>query len=173
MCDIPYVLWTVTPLRSPEPWLHCANCSLPRPFRSSGKVRLNANGKLLDAWLVYNCTSCAKSWNRAIFERRQVKAIDRVLLERDAIKRFEFDLASLRNHTRRVDEFEDIEVAKSGIATSAIRLAVPLPAAIRLDRLLARELGVSRARLSALVGDGLHEALRKRVKDGTRIVFRS
>ncbi|MGK6315295.1 DUF1062 domain-containing protein [Neorhizobium sp. DT-125] len=58
MCDILRVEWTVIPKSPPRPILSCAGCGSQRPFRSSGRIRLNASGKRLDAWLIYKCTAC-------------------------------------------------------------------------------------------------------------------
>ena len=49
-------------------------------FHSSDKIRVNANGKRVDAWLVYKCTCCGSSWNRPILERRPVRTIEPDLL---------------------------------------------------------------------------------------------
>ncbi|WP_428674348.1 DUF1062 domain-containing protein [Roseibium sp.] len=65
--------WTI--LSDVVPAIHrpCGRCGVVRAFVSSGKFRLNANGSRLDAWLIYHCGACNKSWNRTLFERRPVK----------------------------------------------------------------------------------------------------
>ena len=80
MSDVLRVQWTITPASAPEPWLNCSRCRGTTRFRASGKIRVNANGKRLDAWLIYKCTSCDNTWNRPILERRHVSTIDPHLL---------------------------------------------------------------------------------------------
>src|SRR5438105_4609827 len=69
------VRWTIVPRTAPQPWVACSACGSLRPFQSSGKIRLNANGKKLDAWLVYKCSACDKTWNRPLFERQNIRDI--------------------------------------------------------------------------------------------------
>src|SRR4030095_12363499 len=76
MSDVLCVQWTIIPANAPEPWLNCNRCRSAMPFRTSGKSRVNANGKRRDAWLIYKCTSCDSTWNRPIVERRHVSTID-------------------------------------------------------------------------------------------------
>ena len=64
------VQWTVTPKFTPQPLRACNRCGAVTPFRSSGKIRLNANRKRIDAWLIYRCTACDKTWNRPILTIR-------------------------------------------------------------------------------------------------------
>ncbi|SHH06603.1 hypothetical protein SAMN02745157_0267 [Kaistia soli DSM 19436] len=189
MFDALKVRWTVVPLNSPEPWLACSGCGSVRAFRSSDKIRLNANGRRLDAWLIYKCLACDKTWNRPIFERRSVRSLDPAVLQAmqtndpDWVRMQAFDLDALRHKTRRIDVFAAFEVRKHIIREPAswmrldIQLEVPLPAGIRLDRLLASELPLSRSRLVGMVDSGLlragpaqGEPLRRSIRDGTRIV---
>ena len=53
-----------------------STCGDSRRFRSSGKVRLNANGRKLDAWLIYKCESCDRTWNLPLLERAVVGGLD-------------------------------------------------------------------------------------------------
>src|SRR5262245_33518284 len=112
------VRWTLKPLTPPEPWLACSRCGAPRPFRSSGRIRLNANGKRLDAWLVYRCRDCDGTWNRPLLERRNVGDIDRETLAAlhanaaDWVARMEFDVNDLKRRAGRVEEFAETEVVK-------------------------------------------------------------
>ena len=119
------VQWTIIPQLAPQPWIACSGCGGPKPFESSGKTRLNANGKKLDAWLIYRCLACEKTWNRSIFERRNVRSIDRSVLEamqssdREWIRVLEFDVAALRREAQRVDEFPTSMFPERSSATAA------------------------------------------------------
>jgi len=75
------VEWIISCSASPTVTRPCARCGRASPFGSTGKFRLNANGNRLDAWLIYCCLSCGKTWNRPVFERRPVGSVSRRDLE--------------------------------------------------------------------------------------------
>jgi len=182
------VRWTVVPKFAPQPWIVCSGCGGLRAFRSSNKIRLNANGRKLDAWLIYKCIVCDKTWNRPILERRTIRDVDPAVLEAlqsndpDWIRAEAFNLETLRRKARRIDEFPEFEVRKMLLRDARdwelleIELSVPFPTSTRLDRLLASELGISRAQLSALRASALlstnpdsTDILRRRIRTGTRV----
>lgn len=189
MCNVRRVRWTITPKFAPEPWLACSGCGNPRPFRSSGKIRLNANGRKLDAWLIYKCRDCDKTWNRSLFERRSVVSIRAADLEalqsNDPVwvRRHEFDIAGLRGKAQQIDECADVAVLKEAINGEEgdrleIMFVVPVPVGMRLDRLLAAELGLSRAELQTLHKDSRlwvnpvrKDALRRKIAHGTCVIL--
>ena len=185
MCNSTVVRWTITPRIAPRPWIACGGCGTLKPFQSSGKVRLNANGRRLDAWLIYKCIDCARSWNRPLFERRTLKEIDPAVLEAahfstpDWVRVQEFDIDGLRRHTQRIDESAEADIERRDLGEAAmpgqivIELDVTLPTSLRLDRLLAGELGLSRSKLQSLHEQGLlvieparKDVLRRRVRSG-------
>lgn len=165
------VLWTISSssTTAPRPILRCRRCDAPRPFESNGKFRLNANGKRLDAWLIYRCADCGDAWNRAIFERRRRSEVDDAMLEAlqcndpalaDKVAR---DFAGLARWTQRfADEgngaFAIDKAVLDGSPADADRIAISLSlaagTAMRCDRVLATGLGISRSRVAALAADG-------------------
>lgn len=190
MCNVLQVRWTVVPKIAPQPWITCSGCGGPRAFRSSNKIRLNANGRRLDAWLIYKCVTCDRTWNRPIFERQNVRDIDPAVLgalhanDPDWIRAETFNLEALRQKSRTIDEFDEFEVRKQLLRDAPawerleIELSVPLPTRLRLDRLLSSELGMSRSQLNALRDRGLlrtdpdrADILRRRVRNGMRITM--
>ena len=157
-----------------------------KAYRCSDKIRVNANGKRIDVWLIYRCSDCDNSWNFGIFERCNRRDIEPALLaalesnDPAIARRHAFDVVALRNRVGRVEEFSDVAVQKrslgdKGATTLEIRLGLEMPTSLRLDRLLAGELGISRSRLQALeekrllivVPDGAR-ALRKPAREGSR-----
>lgn len=188
MCDTLRVRWTITPQIAPQPWIACSGCGGLTAFQPSGKIRLNANGRKLDAWLIYKCVACDKTWNRPIFERQNVRDIDPAVLEAlqsndpDWLRAETFNLDALRRRSQRVDEFPEFDIRKEVLhevprwTKLEVELAVPVPVCTRLDRLLASELGVSRSRLQALDDAGVlrtssdrADVLRRRIKNGMRV----
>lgn len=183
------VRWTVIPTTPPQALRACSTCNAQRPFKHSGKMRVNANGKRIDAWLIYTCTTCDTTWNRPILERQNIRTIDPVMLEAFQAndigwtERLAFDVGHLRQQVAKVQEFPDVEIEKSVLRKGIqpwtdlnIFLRVPLPTILRLDRLLANELVISRHRVLSLVsakhmciGPEPRRFLRRPIKDETSI----
>jgi len=171
--------------------MNCSRCGVARPFRSSGKFRVNANGKQVDAWLIYKCTACDNTWNRPVLERRKVDGIDPALLEAlrrndpKLARRLACDIRDLQCRTATAGAPADVGVRKERLSDApvsvrwlAVHLAVPQPVTLRLDRLLARELGLSRSHLQALQGadcliiaPGNSRMLRRPLRDGTCVTL--
>ncbi|MGO7205882.1 DUF1062 domain-containing protein, partial [Rhizobium ruizarguesonis] len=133
---------------------------------------------------------CERTWNRPILERRNVRDIDPAVLaalqsnDPDWIRAETFNLDALRRRSQRVDEFVEFEIAKEMQRETAhwtrltIELLVPFPTSIRLDRLLASELKVSRSRLQALYDEGMvrtdpdrADVMRRRIRNGTLVLI--
>ncbi|OQP85030.1 hypothetical protein BTR14_16825 [Rhizobium rhizosphaerae] len=190
MCTILRVRWTLTPLAAPRPWLACSGCGVPRAFETTGKIRLNANGRKLDAWLIYACTSCEKTWNRPIFERQPLRAIEPSLLARlqandpELARAESFNLDALRRKALRIEEYADVAIDKQVVdemprwTRIEIAMVAPHPVDLRLDRLLARELPLSRSGLPELERQGRLRiapsrggALRRRIGQGLVVIL--
>ena len=163
--DTVTLAWHIAPLSPPRPLRHCPGCSTSRPYRCSGKVRLNANGRRLDAWLIYRCSVCDRTWNLPLLDRVAVTAIDPKDLwamevsDPAWVEARAFDLALLRQHAKRIDMPTDLIVTKYHSAPAnwheiSLNLHAPQPTGQRLDRFLGRELGLSRTRLQAMAGCG-------------------
>jgi hypothetical protein len=181
MTNLLRVRWTLLAVRAPEPWLDCPGCGGVTAYRSSGKLRVNANGRRIDAWLVYRCTGCDRVWNRPILERAAVRQLAPCLLDRlmanapEVVRAVAFDIAGLRARARRVESFgATVRKERLGGAVGwerlRLELRVPEPVGVRLDRLLAVEFGLSRAGIGSLFGSGAMRvaggAARRPVVDG-------
>lgn len=163
MQDIVRVCWTATPLQTPRIWQTCSRCDARTPFACSGKFRVNANGRRIDAWLIYRCVHCDRTWNCPILERMPLTEIDpcqlRALSENCArlAAYHAFDLDRLRRYSDRIEECDDVALQARILGrcdgeprTLVVPIAVPRPCRIRLDRLLANGLGLSRAAVRRL-----------------------
>ncbi|RWA69785.1 DUF1062 domain-containing protein [Mesorhizobium sp.] len=183
------IRWAIAPAIAPRPLINCNRCGGVRPYRCSSKFRVNANGKRIDAWLIYRCADCDNSWNFTILERRNRYDIEPALLaalegnDPALIHHHAFDAVALRNRIGRIKEFADVAIRKelldgSPESATALRLELRLDAAtpLRLDRLLAGELGVSRSRLQGweeqkrlVIEPGNTKALRKPARNSTAV----
>lgn len=189
MSSILRIRWAIAPKIAPRPHINCNRCGAFKAYHCSGKFRVNANGKRIDAWLIYRCIDCDNSWNFGILERCNRRDIEPALLQAlesndpALARRHAFDVVALRSRIGRVEEFPEAAVHKQLLGdrpenTTALelQLGLEMPTALRLDRLLASELGISRSRLQALEQRRLlvvdpegAKALRKPVRTGAAI----
>ena len=175
--------WSIRPLELPRPWLYCASCATPRAFVCSERFRVNAQKKSLDVWLNYRCESCEDVWKFPLLERRPVAELGPTLddfarHDRATVWKYAFDIARLRPHVIRVDTDVRVQIERSPLADAVVQagyvcieLDVPFPCDLRLDRLLARQLGIARGKLQ--LSPEQRGALRKRVRDGQRVYMLS
>lgn len=168
----PSVTWRVVPLRTPHVVRPCPRCDAPRAFASSDRFRVNASGRRLDVWLIYRCLDCDFTWNLTVVERTAPEAIGAARLDafhgndRHAAWSCAFDAALLERAGARLETSTPVRVERDALPAgrATVTLALPFPVRIRLDRLLAQELGVSRSTLPGLVDAA--RALRRPVFDG-------
>ncbi|MGJ5620221.1 DUF1062 domain-containing protein [Sulfitobacter sp. MF3-043] len=164
MTEIIMAEWTIVPKATPKPIRHCSTCAKQQPFVSSGKIRLNANGKKLDAWLIYKCQVCDQTWNRPILDRHPVSRIKPAELDAmqhslpSFVARYEFDVSELKRQSSQIDLGSEYSIEKSAFRThgpnwSEIRLCLRtnVPTRVRVDRLLCEGWQLSRSQLKSLV----------------------
>lgn len=60
----------------------CAGCKKKMQFVNTGKFRVNANGKQVDVWLIYQCEKCRHTMNLTIYERVRPGKIPQQLYQR-------------------------------------------------------------------------------------------
>jgi hypothetical protein len=180
--------WSLRPLELPRPWRYCASCAKARAFVCSERFRVNAQKKSLDVWLNYRCECCEDLWKFPLFERRPVSALGAALEafarhEPAMVWKYAFDIARLRPHVIRIDMDVRVQIERTPLAAEAaasghvcIDFDVPFLCDIRLDRLLAGELGISRNTLQGWYERALLQvwpeqraALSRRVRDGQRV----
>lgn len=170
------VVWTVVPVEAPLPKRHCGRCGVDRAFVSSGRFRVNGNGRKLDVWLIYRCVHCELTWNHTIHTRVAPESLGPRL---DAYYNNDPELAFALAFSA-PGPWEPVPFAVEGplFAVGEVSLELPIPFPVRLERLLAQKLGLSRSAVSALVSRGELEledprALRRDARDGQRLVFRA
>lgn len=150
-------IWAVVPTRLPLVRRRCHVCAADR-FRASGKFRVNANHKLLDAWLLVLCEGCGVTAKLPVLERVNVRSIrpdvldklhhnDRGLIAELLQERFALDWdGAWRLDTGGSDDSggEVIEVS--------VRFGARIP--VRPVRLIAAGCGLSRAEVERLIEEG-------------------
>ncbi|MEV0584681.1 DUF1062 domain-containing protein [Nonomuraea sp. NPDC050310] len=73
--------WIVRRTRLPLLSLRCVDCPAETATTGEGRFRVNANGKLLDVWLLVHCVSCDRTRKLAVHERVPVRTLDPAVLD--------------------------------------------------------------------------------------------
>lgn len=68
--------WIVRRTRLPLLSLRCADCRSESATAGEGRFRVNANGRLLDVWLLVRCTACGRTSKLTAHERAPVGSFD-------------------------------------------------------------------------------------------------
>ncbi|WP_232320333.1 DUF1062 domain-containing protein [Herbidospora daliensis] len=154
--------WTVRRTRLPLLSLRCVDCASASATTGEGRFRVNANGKLLDVWLLARCVRCDRTSKLTVRSRVPVGSLDAA-----ALRGYRDNDPGLVASTL----LDPLVAYRNGFAldwTGAWRLlgpAVPLdggwpvrvevgfddPVPVRPDRLIAQGLGLSRGEVTRRV----------------------
>ncbi|KRV48154.1 hypothetical protein AQ490_26170 [Wenjunlia vitaminophila] len=156
--------WVVTPTCLPLVLRPCHACASAR-FRTSGKFRVNANHKLIDAWLLVLCTACGETAKLTVLERVNVRSVRPELLDRlhgndpgltaellqDPVVRRRNRVALDWDNAWRLDTGGSDHLDREVIDVS-VRFAARIP--VRPVRLIAEGCGLSRSEVERLLTEG-------------------
>ncbi len=154
--------WVVVPTCLPLVRRRCHACASGR-FRASGKFRVNANHKLIDAWLLVLCTGCGDTAKLTILERTKVRSVRPELLNRlhdndlGLVAELLRDPVLLRRNRVALDWDGAWRLDTGGSGLSDFRdVSVHFTARIpvRPVRLIAEGCGLSRAEVERLIDEG-------------------
>ncbi|WP_223778347.1 DUF1062 domain-containing protein [Streptomyces sp. 135] len=156
--------WVVMPACLPLVLRRCHTCASER-FRANGKFRVNANRKLLDAWLLVLCTACGETAKLTVLERLNVRSVRPELLDR--MHANDPGLAAellqdpvVRRRNRIALDWADAWRLDTGgsdhpdseVIDVSVRFAARIP--VRPVRLIAEGCGLPRAEVERLIDEG-------------------
>jgi hypothetical protein len=72
--------WIVRRIRLPLLSLRCLECRTAVATTAKGRFRVNANGKLLDVWLLVRCVPCGQTSKVTVHERVPARSFDPIQL---------------------------------------------------------------------------------------------
>lgn len=168
MCKKKRELWKVMSKELPSVIRNCPKCKKKREFINSNKFRVNANGKNIDVWLIFRCESCSATWNMTVYERKRADSFDpeeyRGFLGNDshlaeAYGRnpeifSENKVLALSKEIAYTVDIRESQKDPEEEAMREIELIVPFPMALRVDSLLADQLGISRSAVKKQCREG-------------------
>lgn len=177
-------LWLIIPDQLPSVIRRCPKCKEKTEFQNSGKFRVNANGRLLDVWLIYRCSHCDTSWNMTIIERANPENIEKE--EYEGFLSNSPQLAAsygsnrelfLKNKAEIMEVKTGYHIRKTPAITpvnkeSSLEIQIKNPSALKLraDVLLAGELEVSRSQIKKWFDGGLVTSGQEVLMPGARVV---
>lgn len=154
--------WLVKELALPAIVRACVSCRSDR-HHPTGKVRVNASGKLLDVWLLIGCASCGRTSKIPVHERVHVRHLDHDRLVRfenndpAMVRHLAMDTALAGRSAYRLDWTDtwhlETDVHPCDVPAE-VTVRFELPAPIRVEKLLTAGLGRSRAAVRHLVESG-------------------
>lgn len=82
MSSHPHIVlpWAVRRTRLPLLAFQCVDCFSERATTGRGRFRVNANGKLLDVWLLVDCVSCDRTSKLTVHHRVPARSLSAELL---------------------------------------------------------------------------------------------
>lgn len=156
--------WLVVPTCLPLVRRRCHACAAER-FRATGKFRVNANHKLIDAWLLALCVTCGVTAKLMVLERMPVRSLRPELLARlhDNDPGLAAELLQdpgVRRRNRIALDWDSAWRLDTGgsdhldrqVIDVSVRFAAPIP--VRPVRLIAEGCELSRAEVGRLLTEG-------------------
>ncbi|MBS7340686.1 MAG: DUF1062 domain-containing protein [Lachnospiraceae bacterium] len=163
--------YRITPTKAYTIIRNCSGCGRKEHYVSTGNFRVNANGRQLDVWLVYQCEKCKHTYNLPIYERVSPEKIEdaqyQAFLGNDADTALQFGTDRnlfLKNRAEidierlecTIEKLNDDCAKHEGVENSEIQIIIhnPYMLPIRTDRLLPEILQMSRSKIRQLIKDG-------------------
>ncbi|MFC8130228.1 DUF1062 domain-containing protein [Streptomyces sp. NPDC057302] len=161
--------WVVMPTCLPlvQRRCHACACACER-LRTSGKFRVNAHHKLIDAWLLALCTACGATAKITVLERMNVRSVRPELLDRlhgndPALAAELLQDPVVRRRNRMALDWDDAWRLDTGgsdhlnravldVLDVSVRFAARIP--VRPVRLIAEGCALSRAEVERLITQG-------------------
>lgn len=158
--------WAVRRRALPTVVRPCPDCPGTR-HHPSGKFRVNANGKLLDVWLLLSCAGCDRTSKVPVHERVHVQSLEPARLvayetnDPAVVAALTMSASLAAKNRYRLDWTGTWELETDAVCDALERstrvtvlIGFELPAPVRVERLLMLGLGVSRGEVRRRVADG-------------------
>lgn len=141
---------------------NCSGCGGKSIYQCTDKIRMNANGKKIDVWLIYQCGKCKHTYNLPVYSRINRDAFDKA--EYEALQRSDQKIVMQYGLDRELFQKNGSKIHTEPsyvlkyIATesedNSIRFRNPYRIRIRHDKLIAECLGVSRSEARGMLDTG-------------------
>lgn len=142
---------------------NCSGCGCKNVYLNTNKFRINANGKLIDVWLIYQCEKCKHTYNLPVYSRISKTALDKseyqALQQSDEymVMRYGLNRNLFKKNNAKIyaEPPYVLEYIGACDGDNAIRFINPYHISIRNDKLLADCLEISRSKAKRLLDTGV------------------
>lgn len=161
--------YKINPLESYPILRNCSLCGCKSVFINSNHFRINANGKRIDVWLIYQCKKCKHTYNMTIYERTKAETLLSGELENlmenneDLAKLYGTDISFFARNKGDIDwdnvQYEITNITPVHITTEKqilfqsgdlIQIDNPFGIKIREDKIISEVLHISRNKVKQL-----------------------
>lgn len=160
-------LWVIRELGLPAIVKACVSCRFTR-HHATGKFRVNANGKVIDVWMLIRCEQCGRTAKIPVHERVDVRALERERLlmfegnDRSKVRDLAMDgtLAAQAAYrfdwtgTWKLDTAMPSERGREHPGPLEVIVRFELPVPIRVEKLLMTGFGLSRSIVRDMAASG-------------------
>lgn len=149
---------------------NCSVCGCRSDFVSSECFRVNANGSLIDVWLIYHCIKCKHTYNLAIYERFRAADLSPeefakfINNDKEQAMRYGTDKSLFAKNKAMIDlnaiKYRIYAVDKGPISFQSgdfLQVSNTYGLRVRTDKVIAELLNISRSRAKQLEKSGAVE----------------
>lgn len=155
--------YEIIPTEAYKIFRNCSGCGRKNVYYSTEKIRINANGKQIDVWLIYQCQKCKHTYNLPIYSRVDRNELDPS--EYQALLKNDHQIANKYGIDRKILQKNDAVIFEepayllkeigNSIKENTIEFFNPHKIRVRHDRLIAEYSGISRSQAKKLLESGV------------------
>ncbi len=155
--------YEIIPTETYKMMRNCSGCGNKSVYHNTNKVRVNANGKLLDIWLIYQCSQCKHTYNLPIYSRINKDTLDKS--EYEALLKSSPEIVTRHGLDRKLFQKNDAMIFKEPAYVlkdtckkgegNTIEFSNPHQIRVRYDKLIAECCKISRSQAKKLLETGL------------------
>jgi hypothetical protein len=142
---------------------NCSGCGNKSVYYSTNKIRINANGKQIDVWLIYQCGKCKHTYNLSVYSRINRNELDKSEYEallksnQEIVKRYGLDRNILQKNAAMIFDEPSYILKDTGtsIKENTIQFSNLHKIKVRHDKLIAECLKISRSQAKRLIESGM------------------
>lgn len=142
---------------------NCSGCGGKTVYHNTNKVRMNANGKQIDVWLIYQCSECKHTYNLPLRSRINRRVLDKAeyeaLLQNDQEIVYKYGLDRILFQQNGAEIFKEpsyvLRYIGKGVGKNSMRFHNPYHLRIRYDKLISECFEVSRSKAKRILETGV------------------
>ena len=183
--------YTIIPEEAYTVIRNCPACGCKSVFVNTNNFRINANGNLIDIWLIYQCNKCKHTFNMTIYERIKAESLLPGHLERfmgndkELALKYGTDKSLFVRNKAEIDwsgiKYQIIDTKTQKLVAEeqasfhscdVIQIGNPYEIKVRADKIIAETLHITRNKVKQLEGTKRIEILTSHPGPNIDIILR-